>query len=137
MLVEEVRHVFRNEQFFKVQGIDQALEESDDGFRATEIDTTPTQCGPIRRLYIFDGIDAVGAEQWKQDEKRLYHVGVEVAAVIDDDIEAARLVEDPPKKLFIGLISLMNDYPAALVDFLFMDVDAMDDRVGKILLPHA
>jgi hypothetical protein len=69
-----------------VETIHQAPEECHRTVRAAN---SAAPCRPIRCLDVFHSIDSVGSQQWKKELKRRNDVLIELAPIIDDDIEPA------------------------------------------------
>ena len=86
MAIEEPRLIASDRILGMVETTHQAPEECHRTVRAAN---SAAPCRPIRCLDVFHSIDSVGPQQWKKELKRRNDVLVEVAPIIDDDIEPA------------------------------------------------
>ena len=64
-------------------------------------------------------------------------MGIDMTAVINDDINAPDGVGNSMQKICIALVALENLDAPVFVRTFVKNINAMDHRAAKIMLPHA
>src|SRR4051812_1460505 len=90
---------------------------------------------PIRRLQVFDDIDAVLVKKRKEGLEGVDDMLVQVAAVVDDDIDFADVSNDSFKKRCIGLASAVRFDSSLVVIAFVVNIDSKDVALREISLP--
>ena len=83
-----------------VEGVDEFLQ----GLNRTALAFEPSAPrGPVARMKILDDVPAAIGQQWEQDAQLRNDIIRLMAAVIDDEINAAHLLDHPTEKSLVGL----------------------------------
>jgi len=91
---------------------------------------------PIGRLSILDHVEAGNVEKGKQRPEAGDHVVIDVAAIVDHDIERADFAIGIEQEGGIGLVPLEDAYPRFLERALVVEVDTVDAGIRKVGFPH-
>lgn len=91
---------------------------------------------PVRSLQILDGIDPAHLQEREQDVEGGDNVLVAVAAVVDDEIEAALVLMYPLKQCRVVLTALVDPDAFFLERCLVVIVEANNLCLWKIFFPH-
>lgn len=120
--------------FLVIEAIGQSLEKFHRASRAGQ-SSSPT--GPVRCLDIFHGVNAIGVQAREEGLEALDDVFIQVAAVIDDNVETSVVIGQADESLGIALIALANIDAALSKASGVFDVDSNDTGLAKKRLPHA
>ena len=88
-------------------------------------------------MQVLDGVDPVVGEKWEKGLERNDHVLVDVAAVVDHEIEPANLAGDPPEEVGICPATLKDPNPWFLQWRFFVEINGINLRVWEKGFPHA
>src|SRR5262249_61776805 len=91
---------------------------------------------PVRSLHVLDDVDAAVLQEGPQDAERLDLVGIEVAAVVDDEIEGTGFAAEALEGLAVDLRALEHLDPAPGEGGRVVDVDAVNPSLGEESRPH-
>uniref|UniRef100_E6PYF2 Uncharacterized protein n=1 Tax=mine drainage metagenome TaxID=410659 RepID=E6PYF2_9ZZZZ len=118
-----------------VEFVDEGLGQLDEGAFAAE---SATVLVPVGGVEVFNEIDAVGRGAGIEIAEGINDVSHLVAAIVENDVWRAKLVEDGLQKSCVGLAADANgDLVFGELCALGVDVDADDLSVGaEVTLPH-
>lgn len=138
VLIEVGRTVVVQIKFSMIETIDKALEEAHHSFHVVQIVAVPSVVTwPIGRLRVLDHINSAVIKQRKQKLKRLDHMAVNVAAVINDNIQRAHASDCTSQEFLVRLAALQDHDPIFLQPGLVLDIDSKDRRVGEVIFPES
>lgn len=137
VLVEICRLIARQVELSVVQPIRERLKEAHGRGRARQLGARAAKgVFPVRRLQVLDGIDPAHLQEWEEDLERGDDVLIAVAAVVDDDVEAAVFLVHPPEQRRVVLAALVDPDALLLERCLVVKVEADNLCLWEVVFPH-
>lgn len=90
---------------------------------------------PVAGMEIFDNIEAAFFEKRKETLEAILHIGIMMAAVINNDVEWAVLFIDVLEKVCIALIADFHMHAFLFHILQIEDINAGDFGIWKIFFP--
>jgi len=134
VLVEVVRLVPFDRILNMVKTVRQVLEKCHGVLRVPP-PAAPSR--PICCLRILYHVDSIGPQQRKEYLEGLDDVLIQVAAIINNDVEPSLFARQAMQRFGIGLIAL-SDIDSMLTELsLLVEIDSDYPAVAEVCLPHA
>src|SRR5690625_2479470 len=113
-----------------VDAVEQILEQAHGGVRRSRW-IVSAKCGPVRRLQVLDDVVAARFDELKQCLEAGLDMLVDVAAVVDDDVEWSNTPGEVTQIVSVTLVALDRADPWTDNIRLGVDVQSVDKAAGE------
>ena len=138
MLIEICRRIVAQLKLGVIQTIDQTFEEAHHRFGIVQIIAVPSiVTWPIGRLRVLNHVNPALIEQRKQKLKRLDHMAVDVASVVNDNIQRADAFDYSSEEFLVCLATPQNHDPIFFESGFILDINSKDRCVGEVIFPES
>nr|WP_187764651.1 nucleotide disphospho-sugar-binding domain-containing protein [Saccharopolyspora spinosa] len=121
----------------RTQAVDQFFEHVDRGALGRGFPIATAVAGPVRRLEILDDVQTTWADVRKQGLEGFLDVVVDMAAVVDDNVERPDLPRHVFQEFRIALVTSQLSHSVPFVPGFLENVQPVNETSPEVPLPHA